>query len=734
MAMGIKSSAMRRGIAVVAIAPMTFVAHGAVAQEAGRANVIEEIVVTAQKRSESIQDVPISMQAFSGADLERASVNNLDGVAYRVPNVSINMTGSVRTPRIVLRGIFSEPNNGGIEQAIPATIDGVPQGRAATLITGLYDLDRIEVLRGPQGTLYGSNAIAGIINAYTKEPGPKFEGRLHGTVGNYGLYQVDGTLNVPVTDKVFVRGSAGKIQNSGYTKNINLGTKLNSTDNTSGRLAVKILPSDNLTVTLRGSGSQDDIAGVAFDIRTVGPGANTPARVGAAVDADPYDRQVLNDFQGYDHRKTFSASATVDLVVGGYTLTSISGLQGFTFNNYADSDYTNLAILNTGLTESQHQFTQELRVSSPADQALRFVAGLYYYHQGVTDYLLANLGRGASVLGIPAAILPQNFTIAYGTVKTNDYAAFGQATYRITDQFSVTAGLRYESVRKNMVYAQPRNAILGFAPFNLTPSAADDKASPQGSLEFRPNGDILVYAKVARGFKASGFNLSTNTQPNITYRPENLTSYEAGLKSTLLSKRLVFNADLFRYDYKDLQVNQLVANPGSVSTIQASNAAKARSQGIELELQAIPVEGLTLTAGYGYADSKYLSFPGATAAGADYSGNRMQFAPKHSLDLSGEYEFPVGALGTMYARVEYQYRSDAFGTPSNALNQLLDPVKLVNGRIGLRTEKGWEIAVWGKNLSNNNYATNITPNPFLASTSHALGPPRTFGADATLRF
>ncbi len=694
---------------------------------------IEVVVVTAQKRAQSQQDVSISLAALTGEDLARSTVIDTTGLTFSAANVTIYDVGTNRVPHVNIRGIYSEPTNGGIEASVPVTIDGVLQGRAATIKNALYDIDRVEVLRGPQGDLYGANSIAGVVNIYTHEPNDDFGVRAQVIGGNFNLISTNGVLNAPISDKIYARLGVTYTHHDGYDKNISANGRAENENNMGVRLGLKFDLSKNADLILRAAATTDHNHGAGFDIRSNGVGF-LPNMIGGYLDTGARDRRIYEDTLGTDNRSTQSTSATLNWRFDEVTLTSISAYQQFTALNYADIDYTNIPLLNTGVSEKQHQFSQELRIVSNGDGPFHYIAGLYYFNQSEHQRLFGDLGIGAAALGIPAFLLPIHSDADVGTVISDSYSIFGQAAYDVTSKFAIVFGARYDVVRKSLNFVQPANPIFGLPGLSAQPSFTNHQFSPQGTLEYHVTPDVMLYAKVARGNKSGGFNLSTNVTSSLTYQPEQLTDYEGGLKSEWLDHRLLFNVGIFKYDYVNLQVNQLVRLPSGLNIIEASNAARAKSQGFEIQLEAFPVPELHLSANYGYTDAYYSSFPNANAAGQDYTGNRLQDSPRNSASVSAEYNFGHTSLGAPYLRTEFQYRSKAYDTASNDPNTLLDPVRIANVRLGLVVDGGWEFALWGKNIFNEKYAVAIVRSPFFAQYAEALGPPATFGIDLSTRF
>ena len=685
---------------------------------------LEEIIVTAQKRAERMQDVPVSISALSSAALKEQGIGRVEDFATAMPSVYIDMR-NLRTTAIAIRGIVSETNNPGVDQGVGVYVDGVYMGRPTTINNSLFDLERIEVLRGPQGTLYGKNTIAGAINFITRKPGEALRGDLSASFGNYDALRANASLSGPVVPgKLFVGVSGGIDRRDGLVTNMMTGTDLDDMDSVSGRLTAVYSENEDFELVVRVDAARDRTNSGAMDILDNGALSGSPI-----ADASGWDRKVLQDADTVQNRDVFGASAEVNWSPGAGKITSITAYREFDWFNFADNDYTALDYLGSGITEKQHQFSQELRYASPDMGPLTYVVGAYFFQQRLaTD--------AAARIGVDFGIYPEQVTgNILATVKTQSLAGFGQAVYRVTDKFSVTAGLRYTWEKKKVIHSQigdPYELLQVTMPERRFDRSEDD-FSPSLSLSYKWTDKVLTYATVSRGFKSGGYNVfSVTPADNAEYEPEFVTSYEIGLKSDLMDNRLRFNASAYYLRYKDLQVNQLLLVNG-VPQYQTSNAARARSQGIELELTARPVAGLDLSASYSYLDANFLDYENATSSGDDFTGNAMVKAPKHNISLSAQYMVPVTDALSLTVRGELTHRSRVFFEPDNIYSQ--GDVTLVNSRIGISSVQGWSLFLWGRNLTNKDYAILSSDGVIIpGQQAVALAAPRTYGLEARFAF
>lgn len=715
-----------RGVGLSCAAIAFQAALPAVAQQTETSGVVlEEIVVTAQRRAESMQDTAVSISALTGTDLKDAGIGRLEDASSALPNVYIGPR-DLRTTSITIRGISADLNNPGLDQSVGVYVDGVYMGRAATINSNLFDLERIEALRGPQGTLYGRNTVAGAVNFITRKP--TAEARTAGSlsIGNYGAARANAVTSGALTDTLFASISASLDTRDGLVHNKATGTDLDDVNGSGGRLTLVYDPGGDVDVTLRADASRDRTHSGAFDILKNGVMAGTPL-----ADADPYDRTVNQSTDTTQKRDVYGASAELNWRAEPGTLTAITAGRGYKWDNIQENDYTVLDMLDTGIKEKQSQLSQEVRFASDAAERFSYVVGAFYFDQQLDTISKVQVGTD---LGIYPKRVPVSI---YADVNTKSYAAFGRATYRLTDSVNIAAGLRYTYEEKKVDFKQdgdPYGAIAGSIPRRLI-KGDEDKVSPSLTLEWRPQEDMLTYASYSQGYKSGGFNIySITATDDASYKPENVDNYEVGLKSEFLDRHLRFNAAAFFMDYRDLQQNQLVTTAGGISRFQTANAAKVESKGVELELTAIPMQELQVTVNYGYVDATFTSYPNATAKGADYTGNHLALAPAHTFSAAAEWTRPLVNDLEFYLRGEVSYRSRIYFASNNTFD---DPgLTLLNARAGIGPESGaWRITFWGRNLTNETYAINQFEGAVLSGqVVQALGTPRTYGVELSFQF
>jgi iron complex outermembrane recepter protein len=750
---------------------------------------LDEIVVTAQKRTENLRDVPISITAIGKEELEKRGITNVEDIQFGTPNVITDSDTNFNT-NIIIRGIGSEARNIGFESSLGTYIDGVYQGRNDTIFQDLGDAERVEVLRGPQGTLFGKNTISGAISITTKKPTDTFEGGLNAEFGNYNAYRIGGNLSGPIVgDAVFAKFSAFRSKEDGYVTNISPTSppRAGGDDSYGFRGAIRLKASDNLEFTLRGDyslaktvlGGNGESFGVLFNLFEIPDDSVVPGIRTINTNGEDSIRTKIHGF-----------SATADWNVGDHTVTAISAFRkAATKLTALDLDLTSLDYLSQNLDDRTKFFSQEVRLASPSNDRFKYVIGAYFYKQK-SDSLRE------TVIGLPYidllqaiyGFLPEDAApdrISTSTrVDTTSLAAFANASFDITSKLSLIGGLRVTRETKKLLVSQfvpdflgrPRpDNPLGPDPsfINLAPNSAQlsqTEVSPTVGLQFKVNDRANVYARYSKGFKSGGWNvdlLRSNSAPDvepdlfdpakITFKPESVANFEIGFKGDLLDRRLRISAAAFLANYKDIQIARFVGGLEGYAT----DNAKARIKGAEFELTALPAEGLTLSANLGFTDAKYLqavvNSRGEDDCGGDCVAGDPLGPPKWTIGIGVGYEKKVTSTGTLSFRLDYAYRSDDLGT-LGSLDNPLDPLKnipeipdevtavrlpsaysIVDGRIAFALDSGFELSLWGKNLFNKTYITgqnleNSNQLFFVARETRGYGAPRTFGVRASYQF
>lgn len=700
---------------------------------------LEEIVVTAQKRTERLQDVPISAAIIGGQQQIEQNRNSLNELFEKTPGVQVAQGGQTNT--LFIRGIGSG-GNPAFEQSVSMFIDDVYHGRSRSSNSALFDIERVEVLKGPQSTYFGNNAIAGAINVITKKPGDAFDVQARALYGEFGQFALNGMAGGPINDVFGIRAAAAYTGGEGWFDNIYLDEKTPRERNLAGRLTFAFNPNDDLDINLKVEGSRNrNRSGLP---RVIG---DCPAPAPLASGSFCSLQIALNVPRGLDANSlaegpgngiwldTADSVLTINYEQWGHTFTAIGGYYNYDYNYRTEADMTPVLVLNPQIPEEYSQFSQEIRVASPTGQTLEYVAGVYYqtgdfdYAQDFNVYFLTPVIAG---LGGPFDALVPYLPLAQETKFLQDdqtTSVFGSLTLNATDRLKVTAGLRGTWVKKDfdweLYYGTAAEThglasrlpaavatlpgLLGLGvPATLSGDRSDHAWMPSLNVQYRFTPQAMVYASYSRGFKAGGFNAvdASGVAPNLPYGPEYANAYELGSKSEWLDRRLLLNVAVFRSDYKDLQVSSTTLDSvtGTFLT-RVNNAAESRTQGVELEAQWVVTDNFRLSAATSYIDAQFVSYPNAPPslyqqqvnglAVQDRSGQRV--SPLWSGNLTAIYSTALPGDFHLTAEVSGYFTSDYY---FNSLDRWVGEYTRLDGRLTLETPgRHWAFDLIGKNLT-----------------------------------
>lgn len=715
---------MLTSLAIGALVPMTEEAN---AQTQAAAASRDTIIVTAQRRAQDVQEVPVAVTAFNGSELASSNIVRIDDIASRVPSLFVS-SPTIGTTRINIRGIGSEPNNVGLGNSIPNYVDGVAMGPGRTLDVGYFDLEAIEVLRGPQGTLFGRNAVGGAVLVRTRQP--EFDqtaGGLGVTLGDFGTAKANGYLNWGGDRSAF--RIAGNIESrSGYLYNTTRQTDVNEGDNRAIRAQARFKLNDAWSLTLRTDASVDDVNGSekAFVSNAAGGRANPLIRNYVSVSDQPTITQ----------RETWSASAEVTRESGGYKFVSLTNFGYFDYFNIDDVDYTATNALYTTTSIDQEQYSQEFRIESPVTDRFSWVAGLYYFRE-IIDSTNGAGGQFAVAGGAPNA--NTIILIADAGRTTDAYSAFGQGELKVTDKLSLILGARYTNEESRVRKFQPTGRqALGISPINITTGGEDKEWSGTAKVTFAPMEDVMLFAGYSRGFKASGFNLNAGGVNDITAAPEFVDAFEAGIRSEWFDRRFRLNATVFQYDYTDLQRSTFIVPPGGgLTTVAFGNAGAVESSGYEIETQVRATDELTIGGTFSQVDAKFVNYLERLGNGTivNRSGNTPARTPENAWSAYLDYSRDIGSF-VMEFRADWQYRDETFVQDSNVTTLKTDKVNLGNVRLSLAPEGGrWEVAAFVRNVTDEKYIVSMTSaTGAVAGVGADLGAPRVYGVQVRVDF
>jgi iron complex outermembrane receptor protein len=748
-----------------------------------------EIIITARRRNEKIQDVPVAANSYGGEQLAATRTYNLRDLQALSPSLVVTVTNP-RNTSINIRGLGNNVSvyNDGLEPAVGVYMDQVYLARPGQAVFDLADIERIEVLRGPQGTLFGKNTSAGAVVVTTKSPtfDPEFGGDV--TYGNYDFRQLHAYASGALIDDVLAaRLYVSKTDRDGYVTNRYDGSKTQDYHDFGLRGQLLFTPTENFKLRVIGDygfqKSQTAAAVLVGVIRSYDNGVNfannyndRATRLGLqTVTAAPGDRIVDVDGNPRYKMRQGGVSAIADLSLPGHSLTSVTSWRRWDWYPHNDGDSTRLdAGTDFHQSNNQQQFSQELRIASEGERKVDYIGGLYYLWQSIKAEALNAYGRDAAAWFLAPSVDPvvgaaalNGYTIiSHSKPVTNSYAAFGQTIWHITPTIDLTTGLRYTHETKSgwfdqevtgaslagLTAAQQTTALTIRARYGAANAyeahTKEGRLSGQATLSWKVTPDALLYATYGRGNKFGGLNLAniTTTGPyaaDPVIKPETINSYEAGIKTSWWANKLTANLAGFWTDVSDYQTTIVDVDRNNISFF--TNVGKVRTRGIEADLRAAPARWLSLYGSGTYTDAQYVSYPNAPCpietngqTLCDLSGKRLPGVSKWAFSAGGEAKGGIGkALGQdaeAYVGADYSYRSNFYTTASLSRYSLIPGYSLLNARIGVRALDGSvDLQLWGRNLFNKDYYQSLSAGN-TGSITGTLGDPRTYGVTLRTRF
>jgi iron complex outermembrane receptor protein len=679
------------------------------------AGVVEEIVVTAQRRAESLQDVPVTVTAFGAETVQEARIREVQDVAGLTPGLQFDAFPASQ-PRIAIRGVGSSDRGAAGDPSAAVFIDEIYIGRPAAVAFDAFDVERIEVLKGPQGTLFGRNVVGGAINIVNQRPElARFRAAAEATVGDYDRLEGAGMLNAPFADgTAALRISGAWRTRDGYVLNTRTHSRIEDQDSRSGRVQLLYEPTETfrLHATLDGARSRETgPAQHVLDLDETDPLSGL-----WTIDRDR-DR-TAGATEGFQDRDTWGARLQADWDLGFGTLIYLGSYRELDYGAAYDFDGGDHPLDIFGGNEEEGDFSShELRLASPSDSRLQWVAGVYAFRSDTDRQDILRLDLSAVGGDLATEIYTQ-------AAEQKSYAAFGDVTVPVGETLSVIAGLRYTRDEKDYrVDNLAGDSILrGEERFNVSVSDTYDAWTWRAGLNWRPSEDHLVYGMISRGFKSGGFQDTPGDAVDAAdgFDPEYATQYEIGQKSAFFGGALVWNNTAYVMKYTDLQTRRTLPD----LSIVTDNAGKATIKGFESQLAWRPFAGARLTAGYAYTDATFDEFE--PEPGVDYSGNRLSRTPKHKLVLSPSYTVDMPDGSDLRLAVDYHYESRIFDDNSNTGPEQRAPTHFVDARVVFTDPSDrWSVALWGKNLTNE--LTRTFQAVFLGANFGAYNPPRTVG-------
>lgn len=739
-------------------------------KQATNTSQLETVTVTTRRREESSQDVPTPMSVVSGQNLETQRVYRIQDLQQLVPSVNVAYMHA-RQSSVSIRGLGNNPASDGLEGSVGLYIDNVYLGRPGMAVFDLMDIEQLEVLRGPQGTLFGKNTTAGVINISTRAPTFTPERSIETSVGEDGYFQTKGTISGPLNDQLAGRFSAYRTRSDGDIKNEYDGHDLNGGSRDGFRAQLLFKPNEDFNLRWIGDYNEEDSSAGTRVLYNTGPTINgvnlyqARANVAGATLVNGSHRKVNldNDQHVTVHQGGTSVEANWTLP-SDFTLTSVSSYRFWNFTPKNDDGLNVPASYNAGVSVEDKQYSQEFRLASPKGEFFDYVVGAYYFGNNLDNKSFAYYGPQADIWnGTPAGALANVTSVGNGHIKTDSFALFAQGTWHLTERLDFTAGVRGTYEEKSAWVT--RNAPLGGATVAGAAATArrgragaydsgdlnQYSSSPSGllNLSYRITDDVLTYATVSHGEKSGGVNLAVGSAPaagadSLLIGTERANNAELGFKSTLWDHRLQLNANVFWTQVNAYQTNAYDAD----NRVQyLTNAGSVRSRGVEFESTLIPLRGLTLNINGSYNDVSYLSYkdapcppevsqaPGAPAS-CDLSGHQVVGASKWIGNANGEYKWNLDNGFEPYVTASYAFRSKAVGTVEDSDYGQIPSYAVVNFSTGLRgdfNQGQWDISLWLKNAFDKTYYTTLWTGG-NGGYEGLLGTPRTLGVTGRYDF
>lgn len=708
---------------------------------------LEEVIVTATKREASVQDIPVTVTALSETAIRESGINNLEDVAMQVPALSVT-SNQAFSARIAIRGIGTAQNDPSLEASVAFILDGIYMGRSGLGLNDLTDVERIEVLQGPQGTLYGKNSSAGVISVVTKQPNTEeVEGYVEATAGDYDLQKYVGAVSGPITDSLAYRVSGQWREQDGWLES-GTGDDLNAIEAWNAQGKIQWLASEELSFSLSGAHVDRDDSIGATDAKQTDSVINELINQGLPVpknDAFDYKNNVNVDSAFELQSDTLSLNIDYDL--DSATITSLSSWNDYDYSVVYDADASQLDVLQIVNDHRTGEFwSQEFRLTSELDGPLQYLAGVYYAYEELTrkdggggfiqigdDMLpVASAELGPALL---AAVQPGDNVFLNNTWETETFAVFGQSTYTFAEDWDLTAGLRYTTETKDAdlftetfstsLLAPTGNSLVQRAFGDIDESFNREKDGFTGllSLSYEVSADVMLFTSVSTGGKSGGFNGVAAPGVKNEFDDEESTNYELGLKSQWFENNLQVNATAFFTDFSELQY--LAQQPTGVGTFVDNGDAE--TQGVEVSFAATPWPFLNISGGVQYLDAEY------TSGQLDDQGLDLPFAPDWTGNLAATLMLPLGD-GITYLRGDYSYMGDHFNNAGYQPDSTEQEKEIVNARLGWRNDS-WDAALWVKNATDEEYsALSGAPIVYTGARAEWLEAPRTYGATVRYSF
>ena len=729
-----KKSVLAASTAWICLMPAHALAQTApqpAAQSTQDTDTIGDIVVTAQRRAERLQDVPIAITALSSDQLAASGVTDITKLNTITPGLYIQASTGFVSPHI--RGIGTSAGGAGLENSVAVYVDGVYMASQSGSLLSLNNVSRIEVLKGPQGTLFGRNATGGLIQIVTRDPTQNFTADFSAGYGNYDTFTSSAYISGGIAPNL-AADIAGQVttMGKGYGTNIVTGNDVYRTKFDGAVRSKWVLTPTDLTTVKLALDYERRTGNMSISSRQV---EGIKPAFGAAYNIPTWD--INSDFDPYQRLKGGGASLDIQQDIGGVQLESITAYRKSRYTIGFDTDLTptpaqtlTLSVLN------DRQISQEFKLQSDKASKIQWVVGAYYFNANAElDPNVLQLG-GPAIPPPPAPPITQ--ISGYSKLTTRAWAGYGQATVPLGDRTNLTGGFRYSTERRTIFSTQAATLINGAVinPFGPDTTQHQTFSAPtwRVSIDHKLDDNDMIYASYNRGFKSGGYNARNPSAP--AFKQEKLDAYETGIKSTLLDRLLQVNVAAFYYKYNNIQVSRFEQN-----NIFIYNGAGAEIYGVDLDLQLHPTRELTIDGGVSVLHDRFTSFPdadrytpnplgGSIRSTVSAKGNRLPITPDATFNLNAHYDHATQS-GIWSVDVGGYYNSGFYGQPDNVLKQ--GKYALLDGSIGWKTsDKRYGVRLWGKNLTNHPVSTALGQSDTSAIVQYDA--PRTYGITLSADF
>lgn len=673
---------------------------------------IEEVLVTAQMREENAQLIPLAIGVYDKKFIARVGASSLTEMEAAIPNINFGRGDRNTRGEIAIRGVGDYSRNIGTNARVAVYVDGVLTGRSSSFDQSLLDVVQIEVLRGPQGTLAGTNAVAGSINIITQKPEDRFTAELFADTGNYDLNSFTGKINLPITTDLFASLLFGATEQDGYIDNITLDRDLQGINRDVANLKLRYVGIENLLLDVGFDYLKDD------DNSTNAEALANGAFNGFKLAPQPF--VVAHDADEYEQRELEGTTIEANYETPqNYHWISITGIRANEFSELSEEDYSPLKIAVSLFDEKSDQFTQEFRFVSPRGEKGDYIIGVYFLDQDIST-------RRSAKAGPAFRTAPNSSVQTPATAQVESASLYLHGNYYFNPQWSLTAGIRQVHEVKNIDYSSIDTTGLFINVDHLHDQKTFDEPLPKLGINFQLMPDVLFYTSIARGYKSGGWNADfIDTLENFQFDPEYAINYELGVKSTLFEDRLTLNASGFVTKFDDFQVFQFdTAQSSTVASL--TNAGKVTSQGIELDINAMLTEHLSASFNTAYTQARFDEFENGSKLGESYDDHYLPYAPEHTYFVALDYHTPLFNQLELYGHIDYGYTSDYFSDPDNMPNNTIPNYFAANARLGMYIDTHWDISLWVKNMTDE---TNLRQRSvsFLQVPRGLYNPPRTYG-------